>query len=279
MKKSHRLFFSSALKCQLSEWGEAQNLQAFGLAGGKLGAGFYFELVATLEGEPDPSTGWMISEQDFHSLLWKVAGPWDHQYLNENESDFQFKKRQPTTENLAQILFARLDEELTKLSTEVRLELYRLRLTQGRDLWVDNFGPDQSMLVTQRFRLQCVHRHHNSDLSWKENKQLYGKCAAVHGHEYQIEVSLKGRPDEKTGLLVGRQELVDQVRASIIEPYDHTYLNEIIGNTSGEILTEEWSSIMRKVWGDKFAFLVVRETRKNSFMEPGLSEDHALLLL
>ena len=276
MTKSHRLFFSCALRCRQQGWSDSTNLQAFGPGGGVSGAGFNFELVASLEGEPQPDSGWMIPETDFDALLWKSADLWDHQFLN--ECDPQLKDNVPTSENLTQILYKRVAADLAK-SPFAHLSLVRLRLVQGGQLWVDCFASDQPLLLTQKFRLQCVHRHHNPDLSWEENKRLYNKCATVHGHDYQIEISVRGKPDGKTGLVMARNEMEKDVNRLIVEPYNRSYLNELVGNTSGEILTEQWSAVMRKEWGELFAFFVVRETRKNSFVEATSGRDQALLLL
>jgi 6-pyruvoyltetrahydropterin/6-carboxytetrahydropterin synthase len=146
--------------------------------------------------------------------------------------------------------------------------------------WVDILVEEakEVLFLTRSYSLQAVHRHHNPDLSWEENLSLYNKCSALHGHEYTIEVTVEGAADIQMGLVMSRGEMDETVRKNIIEPYGLTYLNDLMGNTSGEVLTEKWSEILRGVWGSRFSYLVVRETRKNSFVEAERGVSAALLL-
>lgn len=275
IRKSHRVFFSSAVRCSHHEFSPEANWRAFGPAGGGGGCGFNFELSASIEGSPDPETGWILSEEDFDAMLREVVQDWDHSFLNDSEP--KFKALNPTPENMVSELFRRIDQRVGKLRPA--LQLVGTRLRQDKNLWVGCEGSGFPLLLTQAFRIQCVHRHHNPDLSMEENRRLYNKCASMHGHEYTIEVTAQGEVDSETGLVMKRDEFQQDVERVLIKPFNQTFLNEIVGNTSGEILTEKWSQLMRQAWGDKFAFLVVRETRKNSFVEATNGRERALLLL
>jgi len=46
-----------------------------------------------------------------------------------------------------------------------------------------------------------------------------GKCSRIHGHSWKVEVSIRGEPDPKTGILVDFGEISD-----LINRYDHQLL-------------------------------------------------------
>jgi 6-pyruvoyltetrahydropterin/6-carboxytetrahydropterin synthase len=58
--------------------------------------------------------------------------------------------------------------------------------------------------LTRIYRFSASHRLHSDELSEAENTRLYGKCNNPfgHGHDYVLEVTVAGEPDESTGLLV-----------------------------------------------------------------------------
>ena len=101
IRKSHRVFFSSAVRCSHHEFSPEANWRAFGPAGGGGGCGFNFELSASIEGSPDPETGWILSEEDFDAMLREVVQDWDHSFLNDSEP--KFKALNPTPENMVSV--------------------------------------------------------------------------------------------------------------------------------------------------------------------------------
>jgi 6-pyruvoyltetrahydropterin/6-carboxytetrahydropterin synthase len=53
-----------------------------------------------------------------------------------------------------------------------------------------------------------------------------GKCENVHGHNYKVQVIVRGEKLDKTGMLADFVELKRLLRA-ISEPLDHVFLNDI----------------------------------------------------
>ena len=58
--------------------------------------------------------------------------------------------------------------------------------------------------ATRLLRFNAAHRVHNPALSDVENTRLFGKCNNPnwHGHNYTLEVSVKGPIDERTGYVM-----------------------------------------------------------------------------
>jgi len=55
-------------------------------------------------------------------------------------------------------------------------------------------------------------------------REYEGNCERLHGHNWQIEVSLKGKELDELGMLVDFRELKKEVK-NILSDLDHTYLN------------------------------------------------------
>jgi 6-pyruvoyltetrahydropterin/6-carboxytetrahydropterin synthase len=53
-----------------------------------------------------------------------------------------------------------------------------------------------------------------------------GKCENVHGHNYKVQVIVRGEKLDQTGMLADFVELKRLLRA-ISEPLDHVFLNDI----------------------------------------------------
>jgi len=65
---------------------------------------------------------------------------------------------------------------------------------------------------TQRYEIAAAHVLSHPSLSEAENRALYGKCAnpSGHGHNYGIEITVRGTVDDRTGLLM-EDGLLDRI--------------------------------------------------------------------
>jgi 6-pyruvoyltetrahydropterin/6-carboxytetrahydropterin synthase len=57
-------------------------------------------------------------------------------------------------------------------------------------------------------------------------RNYHGKCENVHGHNYKVQVIVRGEKLDETGMLADFVELKKLLRA-ISEPLDHVFLNNI----------------------------------------------------
>lgn len=84
-----------------------------------------------------------------------------------------------------------------------------------------------SVTVTRRLTFNAAHRVHNPDLSDLENVRLFGKCNNPnwHGHNYVLEVSVRGPVDSRTGYVLDLARVKDIVSREVIDKVDHKNLN------------------------------------------------------
>lgn len=69
---------------------------------------------------------------------------------------------------------------------------------------------------------------HSHDLSDEINQQIYGKCnnANGHGHNYTVEITLRGPVDPKTGMVMNIADLKDHMDHTIMKNLDHKNLDK-----------------------------------------------------
>jgi 6-pyruvoyltetrahydropterin/6-carboxytetrahydropterin synthase len=95
--------------------------------------------------------------------------------------------------------------------------------------------------VTRRMTFNAAHRVHNPALSDLENARLFGKCNNPnwHGHNYVLEISVRGPVDETTGYVMDLAHLREVARREIIEKVDHRNMNIDVDFMRGVIPTTE----------------------------------------
>jgi 6-pyruvoyltetrahydropterin/6-carboxytetrahydropterin synthase len=81
--------------------------------------------------------------------------------------------------------------------------------------------------VTRKVHFNAAHRLHNPDKSDEWNERTFGKCNNPnwHGHNYVLEVTVKGEPDPETGYVIDLSDLKRVVQERVIERCDHRNLN------------------------------------------------------
>ena len=97
------------------------------------------------------------------------------------------------------------------------------------------------MRVTRRYKFSASHRLHSGRLTETENEAVYGKCNNPfgHGHNYVLEVTVRGPVDPVTGRVTALGALDEFVTEEIVSRYDHRNLNEEVEELAGLVPTTE----------------------------------------
>ena len=113
--------------------------------------------------------------------------------------------------------------------------------------------------VTKRYFFSASHRLHSPLLTEAENSAVYGKCNNPHGHghNYEIELTVKGHVDALTGRAVDLGELDRLAQREIIQPLGHRNLNEEVAAfrevvPTTENLAREVDRRLREAWPEAF---------------------------
>jgi 6-pyruvoyltetrahydropterin/6-carboxytetrahydropterin synthase len=102
--------------------------------------------------------------------------------------------------------------------------------------------------VTRRLHFSAGHRLHNPGLSDADNREIYGLCnnPSGHGHNYGLEVTLRGEVDPRSGYVYDLKRLKQVVEEVILEDLDHANLNVDVPWMRGVVPTAE--NIAVEIW-------------------------------
>jgi len=102
--------------------------------------------------------------------------------------------------------------------------------------------------LTRKAEFAASHYYHNPELSLEENRRIFGKCNNPngHGHNYVVEVTVKGDVDPRSGFVVDLKELKDILNREVLEAMDHRFLNKEVPEFLDRIPTTE--NIAIAIW-------------------------------
>lgn len=97
------------------------------------------------------------------------------------------------------------------------------------------------IFVTRKATFSASHRLFNPTFSDEKNEAVFDKCNNFygHGHNYVLEVTVKGLPDPETGYVIDLKELKRILDHRIIDRVDHKHLNMDVDFLLGAIPTVE----------------------------------------
>ena len=84
----------------------------------------------------------------------------------------------------------------------------------------------EELEVSQEFMFSAAHRLPNYD----------GPCEDVHGHNYQLVVTVRGVAEESSGMVMDFRVIEDAVKDKVITKLDHRNLNDFFDNPTCEFL-------------------------------------------
>ena len=136
------------------------------------------------------------------------------------------------------------------------------------------------MIVTARLSFSAAHRLHNPKRDDEWNRRTYDKCdnPRGHGHNYFITVSVRGKTDPETGMVIDLKKLKDIVRDRVVDRVDHRNLNEDVDFLRDVVPTAEnlarcfWQQLAPAITQGSLYEVVLEETEKNSVVYRGEDE-------
>ncbi|KAJ1913420.1 hypothetical protein IWQ60_009215 [Tieghemiomyces parasiticus] len=125
--------------------------------------------------------------------------------------------------------------------------------------------------LSRSVTFSAAHRLHSQQLTPEENVQVYGKCNHPngHGHNYKVELCVKGEIDPITGMVMNLTELKECIAACITEPLDHKNLDRDVAYFSERPSTIEniavfiWDSVDQHLGSGWLHRIRLHETDQN----------------
>jgi len=103
-----------------------------------------------------------------------------------------------------------------------------------------------TIYATRKFTFSAGHRYWREDWSAEENTRVFGPLTVPHGHNYTLEVTVRGAVDPRTGMVMDLGELKRLVGDAVVSRFDHADLNRDPLFATGMVPTTE--NLARAVW-------------------------------
>ena len=122
VKVSRKEHFNAAHRLFNAAWTDEKNLEVFGKCSYPNYHGHNYEVIVTLTGEPDKSTGYVFDMKVLSDIIKEnVLKKFDHKNLNLDTE--YFKELNPTAENIVMVIWKILRDKIDS-SLDLKVILY-----------------------------------------------------------------------------------------------------------------------------------------------------------
>lgn len=104
------------------------------------------------------------------------------------------------------------------------------------------------VFLTRIEHFNAAHKLYNPSWTKERNEMVFGKCANEnwHGHNYELQVTIKGEVVEDTGFLFDVKILSLLIRQFVLEKLDHKNLNMDVPFLEGKMCSTE--NLVIAIW-------------------------------
>lgn len=128
-----------------------------------------------------------------------------------------------------------------------------------------------TVFITRQVHFNSAHRLYNPARSLAWNQKQYGLCTNPHwhGHNYVLEVTVRGQPDPVTGYIIDLSELKKILHRAVVDKCDHRNLNDEVPFLKGIIPSTEnlviafWHQIEPHIKAGRLHCVRLYETPRN----------------
>jgi 6-pyruvoyltetrahydropterin/6-carboxytetrahydropterin synthase len=115
-------------------------------------------------------------------------------------------------------------------------------------LQLDFNGCRRMVYISRKEHFNAAHKLYNPNWTPEKNAEVFGPCANVnwHGHNFELIVTVKGKPDPETGFVVDLKKLSTLIRQEVIDKLDHKNLNEDVDFMQGKMASCE--NLILEIW-------------------------------
>jgi 6-pyruvoyltetrahydropterin/6-carboxytetrahydropterin synthase len=102
--------------------------------------------------------------------------------------------------------------------------------------------------ISRKEHFNAAHKLYNPNWSKEKNEEVFGPCANAnwHGHNFELIVTVKGKPDPDTGFVVDLKKLSTLIREEVCEKLDHKNINLDVPFMAGKMASTE--NIAIEIW-------------------------------
>jgi len=80
--------------------------------------------------------------------------------------------------------------------------------------------------ITKQFKFCAAHKYWNENWDEKKNLEIFEDDVRVHGHNYDLDITIKGQPDTESGFIINISDLKEVVDKRVINHLDHSEIQK-----------------------------------------------------
>lgn len=102
--------------------------------------------------------------------------------------------------------------------------------------------------ISRQEHFNAAHKLYNPAWSKEKNQEVFGPCANEnwHGHNFDLIVTVKGKPDPDTGFVVDLKKLSTLIRKEVVDQLDHKNINLDVPFMQGKMASTE--NLVMEIW-------------------------------
>lgn len=106
------------------------------------------------------------------------------------------------------------------------------------------------LYITRREHFNAAHKLYNPQWSKEKNEEVFGRCANEHwhGHNFDLFVTVKGKPNPETGFVMDLKVLKKLIRTLVIDELDHRNINIDVAFMKGQMASIE--NLVVGIWNE-----------------------------
>jgi len=225
------------------------------------GLSIFFELSVEVAGEVEPATGFVVNVIDIDKNVREFVVP----IFAERTRESYRRGKHIGLFELAELLRSAREQLADKFGA-ARTSQLSLKLNPFRKVTIT---PEDNKMIyfSEKFEFAATHKLWNEEFSDEHNFEVFGKCANPmgHGHNYVVEVTIKGREGEDSFRIGDFERTVDD---ELVQVVDHKNLNVDVAEFSKTNPTVEniavfaWGKLAGKFGEAELHCVTVWETDK-----------------
>ena len=106
--------------------------------------------------------------------------------------------------------------------------------------------------ITKQYKFCAAHKYWNDNWDEAKNIEIFHDDVRLHGHNYDLYVTIKGPIDNDSGFLVNLKDLNEVVNRKVIKVLDHNTIHDIEWFDSKQPSTENlvvfiWQQLVAEI--------------------------------
>ena len=78
--------------------------------------------------------------------------------------------------------------------------------------------------ITKQFKFCAAHKYWNSKWDKEKNISVFEDDVKVHGHNYELDITIKGKPSPESGFIIDLSTIKDIINNNVIKILDHSQI-------------------------------------------------------